>query len=335
MSKLIKRKDGSYSKRGLWDNIRANKGSGKKPTKEMLKQESKIKKEGSMNSMYKKGGKASKKPMKKESFMEESKELHFGAPGVRPPMKKKMMGGKYEMGGKKGKDGTYSSEQKARQSRASFENGGFGDGTTTKKNLLGQTVTTTRSGLDYDRTVTRKDGSVAKKSGVKTDAFNPETGTSDTDNFYKKKFDRSGNLKSSSATTNKYMQEDKDEDGRYTTAEPFSTSSKVNRAGDVTRLNGVKQRFESEDRVSINEPASGSTTRRDLKEKAMKSRASFKTGGKSMAPGGGGRFEALVNKLKSKGKSADQAAGIAASAGRAKYGKGKFQAMAAAGKKKG
>jgi hypothetical protein len=40
---LIKRKDGSYSKRGLWDNIRANAGSGKKPTKEMIKQEQKIK----------------------------------------------------------------------------------------------------------------------------------------------------------------------------------------------------------------------------------------------------------------------------------------------------
>jgi hypothetical protein len=40
---MIKRKDGSYSKRGLWDNIRANKGSGKKPTKQMLEQERKIK----------------------------------------------------------------------------------------------------------------------------------------------------------------------------------------------------------------------------------------------------------------------------------------------------
>lgn len=40
---LIKRADGSYSKRGLWDNIRANAGSGKKPTPEMLKQERKIK----------------------------------------------------------------------------------------------------------------------------------------------------------------------------------------------------------------------------------------------------------------------------------------------------
>jgi hypothetical protein len=32
---MLKRADGSYSKRGLWDNIRANKGSGKKPTAAM------------------------------------------------------------------------------------------------------------------------------------------------------------------------------------------------------------------------------------------------------------------------------------------------------------
>ena len=40
---MLKRKDGSVSQKGLWDNIRANKGSGKKPTKEMLKQEKKLK----------------------------------------------------------------------------------------------------------------------------------------------------------------------------------------------------------------------------------------------------------------------------------------------------
>lgn len=39
---MIRRADGSYSRRGMWDNIRANRGSGKKPTKEMLKQEKKI-----------------------------------------------------------------------------------------------------------------------------------------------------------------------------------------------------------------------------------------------------------------------------------------------------
>jgi hypothetical protein len=40
---MMKRANGSYSQKGLWDNIRANKGSGKKPTPEMLKQEKKIK----------------------------------------------------------------------------------------------------------------------------------------------------------------------------------------------------------------------------------------------------------------------------------------------------
>jgi len=40
---MLKRKDGSVPPRGLWDNIRANKGSGKKPTAAMLKQERVIK----------------------------------------------------------------------------------------------------------------------------------------------------------------------------------------------------------------------------------------------------------------------------------------------------
>ena len=59
--KMIKRKDGTYSQRGLWDNIRANKGSGKKPTKKMLEQEKKIKNENKMGGkrkLYKKGGKS-------------------------------------------------------------------------------------------------------------------------------------------------------------------------------------------------------------------------------------------------------------------------------------
>tara|TARA_R100000935_G_scaffold34040_1_gene54592 strand:- start:26856 stop:30140 length:3285 start_codon:yes stop_codon:yes gene_type:complete len=40
---MIKRADGSYSQRGMWDNIRANKGSGKKPTAEMLAEGRKLK----------------------------------------------------------------------------------------------------------------------------------------------------------------------------------------------------------------------------------------------------------------------------------------------------
>ena len=50
MKELIKRADGSYSQRGLWDNIRAkaakNERTGnipKIPTNEMVKQEQKIK----------------------------------------------------------------------------------------------------------------------------------------------------------------------------------------------------------------------------------------------------------------------------------------------------
>ena len=60
-----------------------------------------------------------------------------------------------------------------------------------------------------------------------------------------------------------------------------------------------------------------------------------KTGGaKSMEPGGGGRFAKMVKGLKKEGKSEDSAKAIAASIGRKKYGKSRFQAMANAGKKK-
>jgi hypothetical protein len=53
-----------------------------------------------------------------------------------------------------------------------------------------------------------------------------------------------------------------------------------------------------------------------------------------MEPGGGGRFAKMVSGLKKEGKSEDSAKAIAASIGRKKYGKSRFQSMAAAGKKK-
>ena len=68
-------------------------------------------------------------------------------------------------------------------------------------------------------------------------------------------------------------------------------------------------------------------------KKMMGGKMDYKKGGKSMKPGGGGRFAAMVSKLKGKGKSEDSAKAIAASIGRKKYGKSKFQEMAAAGKK--
>lgn len=76
MSKLIKRKDGSYSPRGLWDNIRENIGSGKKPTKEMLAQEKKIKRKmedgGSIPERYRNMG-FSRVGQKKDSTNEGKK----------------------------------------------------------------------------------------------------------------------------------------------------------------------------------------------------------------------------------------------------------------------
>jgi hypothetical protein len=187
MSKLIKRADGSYSKRGLWDNIRKNKGSGKKPTKQMLEQERKIKKEEDMKMKYEKGG---KKSTAKKSFMEDSKEIKFGAPGVNFSMKEKE-GGEDEkmMGGK-----------------MMYKKGGFPD---------------------------------------------------------------------------------------------------LNKDGEVTKAD------------------------------ILKGRGVMKKGGKkTMEPGGGGRFAKMVNKMKGEGKSEESAKAIAASIGRKKYGKSKFQEMAAAGKKK-
>ena len=55
---------------------------------------------------------------------------------------------------------------------------------------------------------------------------------------------------------------------------------------------------------------------------------------KSMKPGGGGKFAAMVADIKATGKSATSAKAIAAAVGRKKYGKAKFQSMAVAGKKR-
>jgi hypothetical protein len=68
---MLKRADGSYSPRGLWDNIRANAGSGKAPTKEMLAQEKKI----SRN--YKDGGQfQGNYSLPEDSFRQGGNNLH-------------------------------------------------------------------------------------------------------------------------------------------------------------------------------------------------------------------------------------------------------------------
>lgn len=55
---------------------------------------------------------------------------------------------------------------------------------------------------------------------------------------------------------------------------------------------------------------------------------------KSMKPGGGGRFTAMVSDLQAKGYNAVSADKIAASAGRKKYGAKKMAGFAAAGRKR-
>lgn len=55
---------------------------------------------------------------------------------------------------------------------------------------------------------------------------------------------------------------------------------------------------------------------------------------KSMKPGGGGRFDAFVNRLVSEGKSASSAKAIAGSAGRKKYGSAQMAKFSAQGRKR-
>ena len=50
-----------------------------------------------------------------------------------------------------------------------------------------------------------------------------------------------------------------------------------------------------------------------------------------MRPGGGGRFSALKSKIAARGNVSDPGA-VAAAIGRAKYGKARFQKMAAKGR---
>jgi hypothetical protein len=260
MSKLIKRADGSYSKRGLWDNIRANKGSGKKPTKQMLEQERKIKKEENMKMEYKKGG---KKSTAKKSFMEDSKEIKFGAPGVKFSMSekeggedKKMMGGKMK-----------------------YKNGG--------PNKLEKP--TTDSTEHFQSAKDHAEYNLQKINNWRSDYDDPERSKS----YWKEELNK--------ASKNEQRQKLKGRAGYDKNGNPKP------------------------------EPKGIYPNQKDAAEEALKLK---KGGKKTMEPGGGGRFAKMVNKMKGEGKSEESAKAIAASIGRKKYGKSKFQEMAAAGKKK-
>ena len=124
--KMIKRADGSYSPRGLWDNIRANRGSGKKPTKQMLEQESKIKnsqKMGGKRKLMQKGGsgKNSEFGMLSVKAGIDNNPNPTQADRIAGATSKKKKGGmKYKPGGKRKKK-----MMGGKQPKAMYEKGGF------------------------------------------------------------------------------------------------------------------------------------------------------------------------------------------------------------------
>jgi hypothetical protein len=127
---MIKRKDGSYSKRGLWDNIRANKGSGKKPTKEMLKQEKKIKNENKMGGKRKMYGGMKKNKLRKKQgggFMDKARNMAMRGDEAVRNLPGTISKGMSSMAGKA-------------RSFFGFKKGGFpdlsGDGKITQKDIL-------------------------------------------------------------------------------------------------------------------------------------------------------------------------------------------------------
>lgn len=71
------------------------------------------------------------------------------------------------------------------------------------------------------------------------------------------------------------------------------------------------------------------------KQKDTKKKSTAKTyKGKSMKPGGGGKFAKVQDALIKEGKSEESAGAIAAAIGRKKYGAGQMAAWSSQGKKK-
>jgi hypothetical protein len=198
--------------------------------------------------------------------MEESKEITFDAPGVKPPMKK-MMGGGMETG----------MEVNARTNQAIGEATMVGK----KKMMGGKYKKGGFPDLNKDGKVTQADilkgrgVSMKKKGGMKYDL------------------------------------------GGVMAKTPADTIAALKAANTPTP-----------------EMTTGLSTKTSTVDTGQNKMMAKKGGAKSMKPGGGGRFAKMVSGLKKEGKSEDSAKAIAASIGRKKYGKSKFQEMAAAGKKK-
>jgi hypothetical protein len=221
-----------------------------------------------MKGMYKKGGKSSKK---KESFMEESKEIHFGA-----PTKKYLNGGEMSPG------------KEARLTRKS------------------ERLSNKLKGINQGLKNAEAESSYEENRSPGSDMVQP-----DTDYYMYQQSKKKARVEKRLGKVNEKL-------GKSKTGEKLYEAKK----GGFPDLN-------KDGEVSFADVLEG----RGVNKKMMGGK--YKKGGaKSMEPGGGGRFAKMVKGLKKEGKSEESAKAIAASVGRKKYGKSKFQAMANAGKKK-
>ena len=275
--------------------------------------------------MYKKGGKASKK---KSSFMEESKEITFG----NKPMKKGYGGMmKYKKGGAVPECGP----------------GKFWDGSKcvdSKTNKLPETSWP-------DDLVNELIPTYDKKTGKREYAYSEGI------------FDAEGRARTVDYDEVKKQEREKKKKktgGLYSAAEKSENISKVKKMNSMQSMDHQtqvkkqtggptppKSQMSPKQTGPMKTPGTPAE-RKAAGEKAMEKYKKIveksntpaptkklykETGGKSMEPGGGGRFAKMVGKLKGQGKSEESAKAIAASIGRKKYGKSKFQEMAAKGKK--
>jgi len=317
MSKLIKRKDGSYSQRGLWDNIRANKGSGKKPTKQMLKQEKKIK------SKYALGGEMDSNPVQYPALQSTGASLqNLASNSLGAPV----------------------NTSQPEQPQTTFKKGGI-------KNKKSEVM----------KTMYKKAGKAPKKMKESWMEESKEihfgspkkkmrAGGEDTDPP-KADADAESTNTTAGEVAPKPKEEPKKELGFYDLAMQTAQSNPrgarvalrnarkmeeakatgTRRGANVgSALSGAGQALSGAANV-VNAAKPGVTVK---SQERTGGKRTYMGGGKSMKPGGGGRFAAMVNNLKGEGKSEESAEAIAASVGRKKYGKNKFQAMAAAGKKR-
>lgn len=337
-----------------------------------------------MKSMYKKGGKPSKKKVMKEakkegeSFMVENKELSFGAPQMRKGGMKK-----YENGGpivtkglfrdsvstKVGDDSNYSynttvTDKKGRTRKViegnymSDSTGDLDSGTVSKYNRRGELKSSKPYGEMYSN---ERSGPVEKK-GTTQSSMKKKKGGFDLNNDGKTTFKdvligrgvidkkKKGGLKKyedgGSTTRKNILGQTIKETYKESGAPSFDEN---NRLGSSKYIKEVYRRDGSLAKVKESDSAHrlfgydnvSKVTKYDTEGNVKSSKGSsskgvpYKKGGtKSMEPGGGGRFAKMVSGLKKEGKSEDSAKAIAASIGRKKYGKSKFQAMAAAGKKR-